>query len=293
MRRWPVIAGYGGALLVLAGCALIHPRDEGPLAPSSRSAHYQQLSRVAQAAIDRRDYEAARADLEQLASESPRSAEVHHRLGRVFQLQGRLVEAEAAYRRALEIEPEYVRALIGLGEVEAQLGRPGSALKRFEEAIEIDPHEPDAHLAEGRVLEVLGRPNEALACYFRGLERDPIAAPVILRIATLQLARNEPEQALARLDQVIGLTPDDPEAHHQRGLAHLALKHPAQAVDDLRFAAQRLPQHPEVFYHLALALDADHKAGPAREAAERALRLAPRTTPRPATSRNGSRDELR
>ena len=105
MRRWPVIAGYGGALLALAGCALVRPRDEDSLAPSSRSAHYQQLSQVAQAAIDRRDYEAARADLEQLVSESPRSAEVHHRLGRVFQLQGRLAEAEAAYRRAWSSTP--------------------------------------------------------------------------------------------------------------------------------------------------------------------------------------------
>ncbi len=274
MRRRAVIVGCC-ALLMCSGCAWLRPREERLLSSTSQTEQSRQLSESAQAAIDRRDYVRARDDLERLVAGSPRSAEAHHRLGRVLQLQGEWAEAGASYRRALELDPEYVAAMIGQGEVEAQLGRHETALQRLDDAIEIDPHQAGAHLAEGRVLEAQGKIDEALAAYFRSLELDPNAPAVNLRVATLQLARKQTDQALARLDQVIETAPDDPEAHHQRGLAHLELKHPTRAIADLRFAAEHLKNRPDVFYHLALALNADHKTADALRATERALKLAP------------------
>jgi tetratricopeptide (TPR) repeat protein len=275
MRRWAVIAGCAAALLASAGCAFVRSaRDQGPTS-AAQSARCQELSTLAQTAIDAQDYARAQGALEQLAVEAPQLAEAHQRLGLVLQIQGRLPEAEAAYRKALGLDPEYMAALIGLGEIEAQFGRPDSALQRFGAAIEIDPHQAKAHLAEGRVLEAMGRTDEALAAYFRTLELDPGAEPVILRIATIQLARSQADQALARLDQALELVPDDPEAHYQRGRAHLALNHLPPAIEDLRFAADRYPQRADVFFYLALACSADHKTADALQAAERALKLAP------------------
>lgn len=275
MRRWGLIAGCGFVLLAFAGCATVRSRGDRQAPSAEQSALVQQLSQTAQAAIDRRDYPQARADLERLVAESPRSAEAHHRLGRVLQLQGQLDLAKRAYRKALELDPEYVGALIGLGEIEDQLGQAEPALKRLEAAIELDPQKAEAHFARGRILEASGRADEALAAYFRTLELDPSMAPVILRIATLQLGRHEPEQALTRLDQVLELTPDDPEARFRRGQAHLVLNHPTLAVADLQIASQSLPNRPDVFYNLALALNADHKASDALDAAQHALTLAP------------------
>ena len=274
MRRQALIAGCGAALLALSGCAVFRPRDRTD-AYVSQSPQVQALSQNAQAAIDRHDYESARVDLVNLVSQVPRSAEAHHRLGRVLQLQGRLEEAAAAYHRALELDREYVGALIGLGQIEAQLGQADSALQRFELAIEIDPNQSEAHFSQGRVFEAVGRFDDALSAYFRALELDTGSVAIGLRVATLQLARHQTEQALARLDQILESSPDDPEAHHQRGLAYLALKHPAQAVTDLQFAAKRFPRRADVLYHLALAYDGDHKTKQALDAAEGALKLAP------------------
>jgi tetratricopeptide (TPR) repeat protein len=275
MRRWAVIAGCGAALLALAGCALVRPQRDPAASSPAQAARCRELSEAAQTAIDQRDYLRAQGALEQLVAEAPHLAETHQRLAQVLQWQGRWPEAEVAYCRALALDPEFVAALIGLGEIEAQCGQTDAALHRFDTAIEIDPRQAQAHLAQGRVLEAFGRTDEALAAYFRTLELDPGAEPVILRIATIQLARNQPDQALVRLDQALELTPDDPEAHYQRGRAHLALNHPAEAATDLRFAAARFPRRAEVFYHLALALNADHKPGDARQAAQNALKLAP------------------
>ena len=125
------------------------------------------------------------------------------------------------------------------------------------------------------MLESQGKTDEALAEYFRALELEPNNAEVSLNIAAIQLARNQPDQALSRLDQVVELAPENGEARDLRGRAHLTLRHFTQAIDDFRAAATRFPNRADIYYHLALALEADHKPADALRAAEQALHLAP------------------
>jgi tetratricopeptide (TPR) repeat protein len=58
-------------------------------------------------------------------------------------------------------------------------------------------------------------------------------------------------------------------------LAHLALKRPDAAIDDLRAASEGLNDRADVFYHLAEALAAARKTPEALAAAESALKLNP------------------
>jgi tetratricopeptide (TPR) repeat protein len=268
------------ALLLLSACAgcsssSLRRASSKDIPTPEKVTAAQKISERAQAAIDRQDLEQARNELLQLVAQTPGSAEAHHRLGKVLQLQGRLHEAEACFRRALELEPDYVGALIGLGSIEVARQEYPSALKRFETAVEIEPHDAEAHFARAGLLETMGRTDEALAAYFRTLEFDPLHPEVSQRIGALQLARNQPDQALARLDQAVDLAPENGEIRLLRGRAHLMLGHNVQAIADLRMAVERLPDRPDVYYHLALAFDADHRSGDALKAAEQALRLSP------------------
>ena len=149
MGRRACNAGWGLLLWLLsaqAGCSWIGLRNGSDHGAPTReqAARNQEFSEHAQEAIDRGDYEQARLELLQLATQAPSSAEAQQRLGMVLQLEGRLPEAETCFRAALQRDPDYVEALIGLGQVEAQRGDVAPALKHFETAIEIDPH-----LAEG------------------------------------------------------------------------------------------------------------------------------------------------
>jgi tetratricopeptide (TPR) repeat protein len=274
MRREAMSAGCLAASLLFSGCApgLLQSADR--TSPADLALR-RQLSQDAQVAIDRGDWERARLALERLISETPRSAEVYHRLGRVLQEQGQTARAEACYKHALALDPEYPDALVGLGQTENKLGRPQAALKNIDNAIELSPARAESHLARGRVLEALNRPDDALAAYFRALSVDPNSAPALLRVAEIQLSRKQYDQALARLTHVLELTPESPEARHQRGRAHLALGHVTEAVDDLRFASAHLPRVPVVFYDLALALEQAKQKEAALAAAEQALKLAP------------------
>jgi tetratricopeptide (TPR) repeat protein len=264
-------------LLAQPGCSWIGlRRDLDNAALTTEQANRtQQLSETAQEALDRGDYEQARLVLLQLVAQAPDSAESQQKLGKVFQLEGRLPEAEACYRIALQRDRDYPEALIGLGQVEAQRADTASALKRFETAIEIDPHRPEAHFSLGCVLEAIGRTDEALAEYFRAVEVESNNPKVSLRIAAIQLNRNQPDQALSRLDRVLELAAESAEGHDLRGRAHLTLRHFPQAVEDFRKAVSLVGDRPDLYYRLALALEANHQPGDAFRAAEHALRLAP------------------
>ena len=277
MRRVGVETCCAALAVALAspGCAFWREREERAATSPEHVALARQLSLDAQTAIDRHEYSQARALLERLVALAPRSAEALQRLGLVWQLEGRLDEAESSFQRALKLDPEYVGALVGLGEVDAARERWAEALARFEPAVEIDPNQSQALFDMGGALERLGRRDDALAAYFRAHALDPSAPMITLRIATLQLERQEPEQALARLEQLLEQTPDDPEARHQRGRARLALKRNSGALADLRYAAIKLPERAEVYYHLALALDAAKLHADAIQAADQAVKLAP------------------
>jgi tetratricopeptide (TPR) repeat protein len=275
MAAWVLTAGL--ALAGTAGCNWLNlrGRDEHRQPAPHEVERIQQISERAQAAIDRGDYENARADLVQLVDEEPDSPEALQRLGTVLMLEGRYAEAEACFHASLARDHDYVEAMLGLGQVEAQRSDTATALKRFEMAISIDPRRPRAHYLLGRAREAVGQTDEALAAYFRALEFNANDAQSIVRIAAIQLARSQPDQALSRLDQAIELAPGDGDARALRGLAHWKLHHIPEAIVDLSAATQRLPNRPDVYYNLALVLEADHKRADARSAAETALRLAP------------------
>jgi tetratricopeptide (TPR) repeat protein len=264
------------ALAVLAGCAHQRPgRNEAISA--DQLGRRREASRVAQAAADAGDWTAARAALQTLVAEAPRSAEAHQRLGAALANEGQLETAEAAYRRALELDPEYPSALVGLAEVETRLGRLQAALGHLDEAIELDPRRPEAHLARARTLEALGRGDDAVAAYFRALQYDPNSRAALVRVAALQIDRDHPEQALLRLAQVFEVDPDDPDARHQRGRARARLGDAPGAVEDLQLAADKQPDRPDIQYDLALALTATQppRLEDAARAAGRAAALAP------------------
>ena len=280
MRRGASIVPWCLLLILLSmtsGCSALGARrgSNQDLPTREEATQAQQISERAQEAFDRGDLVQARVELLQLVALTPRAAEAHQRLGKVLELEGRLHEADACFRRALELDPDYTDALIGLGKLEAARGDMPSALKRYEMAIEIEPHDAEAHFARGQTLEAMGKTDDALAAYFRTLEFNPLRPQVNHHIGAIQLAQNQPDQALARLDQAIDLDGSDGELRLLRGRAHLALRHIPEAVADFRAAAIRLPGRADVYFQLAVALEAAHQKADALKAAEQALRLAP------------------
>lgn len=79
--------------------------------------------------------------------------------------------AERYYRRALELDPDYLDALYGLAVLyEFELDRPEEALSLLERATEVEPNRARFHMLKGRVLAGLGRLEQAAEAYGRAAD---------------------------------------------------------------------------------------------------------------------------
>lgn len=80
------------------------------------------------------------------------------------------------YRRALELDPFMVPALINLANIRYARDEIAEAQALYERAIALDADVFEAHFNLGNILHDLGRYNEALVCYRDALEINPAYA---------------------------------------------------------------------------------------------------------------------
>jgi tetratricopeptide (TPR) repeat protein len=97
----------------------------------------------------------------------------HHNLGLALRLQSRDLEAMAAHRRALDLDPNHAEALAHLGQLLFQHGQPGEAAECYERAAKCQPDATLSAIYTAEMLIQAGRGEEAEACLQRALEGNP------------------------------------------------------------------------------------------------------------------------
>ena len=108
----------------------------------------------------------------ELGAEFP---EVHFNLGNVLYLLEHPAESAAEFLRAIERDPEYLEAWNNLGNTLAELGEVENAIRAYSRALELAPEYLDAHYNLAETLWGEGRTDEARAHYWIYLRRDPIS----------------------------------------------------------------------------------------------------------------------
>lgn len=134
----------------------------------------------------------------------------HHRAGR-------LAEAERAYRRILEIEPEHADSLHLLGIIALQTGHLESALALVGRAAALRPDAAACRNNLGQILDRLGRHDEALRSYAAAIELDPGYAEAHNNLGLALHRRDRLAEADACYRQAIELDAAYAEPHTNRG----------------------------------------------------------------------------
>jgi len=144
-------------------------------------------------------------------SEALTSALTHRR-------EGRLRDAIASYRRALEIDPDSSEALNELGTLLQDQGNLDEAEECFRRALSVNENLAQAHSNLGRVLKVRGRLDEAIACYQRALVLNPQLAEAFNNLGNALWQQRNPEQAIECYRRAIERKPAFAQAHYNLGV---------------------------------------------------------------------------
>ena len=102
-------------------------------------------------------------------------------------------EAAAAYRKALELDPYLVAALINLANIHYSHDELVEAQALYERAIGLEPDFFEAHFNLGNIYHDLGRFGEAQACYGEALRLNPFYADAhfYLAVSFEKMGRSE------------------------------------------------------------------------------------------------------
>ncbi len=137
--------------------------------------------------------------------EAPDSAPAHYNLGLAHTERGRMVEAEQAFRRAVELDPELVQAWVNLGGALLMKWDFQGSLEANQEAVRRNDTLAEAHFNMGQAHLYLKHADELVQCNRRVLELDANHAAAHYFLAVGLLATDQVGEARAELSRATSL----------------------------------------------------------------------------------------
>jgi tetratricopeptide (TPR) repeat protein len=207
----------------------------------------------------------------------PKDAKLSRLWGEALLYSGKPVEAEAAFRRSIELDPNDLSGYQNLARYLAISGRPKEVLTTYEEALKRNPESGALHMVVGSLYELDSRKQEAMARYEEAIRLDPGLAVARNNLAYLLSEEGRDlDRALELAQEAKALLPDNPNAADTLGWVLYKKNLPSAAIGYLKEAATGFegkdPQLALVRHHLALAYEANGEPEQAREILERAIR---------------------
>jgi Flp pilus assembly protein TadD len=215
--------------------------------------------------------EAALARVQRQIAAAPTSGSLQYLLGKTQETRKDLGAAEAAYLKAIELQPDLRGPYNDLVRLYAVSGRYDQALAKADEALRKSPRNVGAYMLTGMIQEQKGELPKAEAAYAKALEINPRLAPAANNLAYLLAERGaDMERALQLAQLAKEIEPEEPHISDTLGWILYKRGVYQPAVTFLKASADRLPDNPVVQYHLGMAAA---KTGD-RETARAALAMA-------------------
>lgn len=143
-------------------------------------------------------------------------------LGTIYATKNMAEEAEAQFKRALELNPNDVLALFNRGRLHGEKRQYMEARKFYERLVEITPEDPIVWYNLGGVYVELDNPavsdyntiDMAMQCYLRTLELDPKHLDASFKLMDIAIAHQKPDLAIKVMEDALEHNPDEPLVYY-------------------------------------------------------------------------------
>jgi tetratricopeptide (TPR) repeat protein len=192
--------------------------------------------------------------------------------------------AEAALRKAIDLDKDNVDAIEKLGKIQAEAGQPDQTLALYLQATKDRPREVRFYLLAGQIYAAQQNWDQAKSVYQQALNISPdnpvasndLAYVILQQGGNVDIAMNMAQTARRAM-------PDSPNAadtlgwaYYQKGIYQSAI---SQFQEALRLNEKTgAPDNAAVHYHLGLAYEKTNQLSLARQHLEKAVKMNPENT---------------
>ncbi len=153
-------------------------------------------------------------------------------------------KAEAAARRALQLDETLARAHSALGQILILYHwRVEEGDRALDRATELKGGGDEFSSAISNSLIRRGRPEEAIAVAERGRKLDPLSVGAQVAVGTAYRAAGQYDRAINELRRALEMSPALPRAHFQLGVTFVTMGRFADAIRELEIAARPATGH--------------------------------------------------
>ncbi len=188
LRRGVFVCVLVSVVVLLTGCVTEVMGPEGKLDPEKQLQAYINLG---VGYIANGEYGRAKESLKVALELDPKSAQVHHALGRLFQMEGDYDLADEYFKRAISLDPNFTQA-------QNTYGAFLYSQERYEEAIEHLIIAADDRLYQNRAqvfenlgvcYNKLGNADAAQKAFFRATQLNPRQSRALLELAEIRYSQ--------------------------------------------------------------------------------------------------------
>jgi tetratricopeptide (TPR) repeat protein len=211
------------------------------------------------------NYKMAEPILQQMLLQNTRNPEVYQMLATIYYDKGQFSKAIKTFKRALEIDPTYTDASVGLSIILNDLGKYDEGKKVFVDAQDqlerktgkndpfIDEKLSSKHEELADLYFQYKRYNEALDQLLKAQKLSTRKAEITMRISEVYVQLGQSERSIKDLRALIREYPHFIPARLKLGVIYYNSNNIAEATEQWENILMRDPQHPEALRYLKMA----------------------------------------
>jgi tetratricopeptide (TPR) repeat protein len=190
-----------------------------------------------------------------LSEKTVEDPEVYKRLGDTLSEKGEYVEAEAKYRKAVELNPNHAMYYYKLGLALAEQKKYKEAEEPIRKAIELNRNEASYLYELGLVLHGQEKYDQAESAFRKAIDLNSNEASYHHRMARAQYALKKFDEALVAYERAVEINPNDVSYHRSFAIALIHIKGVGELEKKYRKARGLKPDNAMYSAVIGLALN--------------------------------------